>query len=410
VAYLGGNRKHGLQASALGSPFFILCVCFMTLFAQRPVGGKTLALSILAAVALAACGEKEAPPPQAAPAPESAQAAGPLKIGFMYVSPIGDGGWTYQHELGRQAVQAKFGDKVQTSFIESVPEGPDAERVLRDMAGQGTQLIFATSFGFQEYVQKAAGDFANVKFEHATGYKQANNVAVYDSKTFEGAYLAGIVAGGMTKTNTVGVVASVPIPEVVRNVNSFVLGAQSVNPAIQAKVVWVNEWFNPPKEAEAASSLLNGGVDVMYQNTNSPAVLKTAEERGAYAFGKDGDMSAFAPKAHLGSAVINWEPYYTKVVQDTLDGQWQGGNYWWGVKEGAMDLIKVPEIVPQEIHAKVAAAKAGLKDGSFAVWTGPIRNNQGQEVLAAGQVADDAFLRGINFFVQGIEGQVPGTP
>ena len=167
----------------------------MTLFAQRPAGGKTLALSILAAVALAACGEKEAPPPQAAPAPESAQAAGPLKIGFMYVSPIGDGGWTYQHELGRQAVQAKFGDKVQTSFIESVPEGPDAERVLRDMAGQGTQLIFATSFGFQEYVQKAAGDFANVKFEHATGYKQANNVAVYDSKTFEGAYLAGIVAG-----------------------------------------------------------------------------------------------------------------------------------------------------------------------------------------------------------------------
>ncbi|VUZ23156.1 Purine-binding protein [uncultured Comamonas sp.] len=306
-------------------------------------------------------------------------------------------------------MQARFGDKVATSFVESVPEGPDAERVLRDMAGQGKQLIFATSFGFQEYVQKAAADLPGVKFEHATGYKQADNVAVYDSKTFEGAYLAGIVAGGMTKTNTVGVVASVPIPEVVRNVNSFVLGAQSVNPAVQAKVVWVNEWFSPPKEAEAANSLMNGGVDVMYQNTNSPAVLKAAQERGAYAFGKDGDMSAFAPQAHLGSAVINWEPYYTKVVQDTLDGNWQGGNYWWGVKEGAMDLIKVPGTVPEDIRAKVDTVKAGLKDGSFAVWTGPVSNNRGQEVLAVGQVADDAFLRGINFFVNGIEGQVPGT-
>lgn len=385
----------------------------MTMFVPRPVWFKTLAVPLISVAALAACGQQEAPAPQATLAPEAADAAqaasGPLQIGFMYVSPIGDGGWTYQHELGRQAVQAKFGDQVETSFVESVPEGPDAERILRDMAGQGKQLIFATSFGFQEYVQKAAADLPSVKFEHATGYKQADNVAVYDSKTFEGAYLAGIVAGGMTQTNTVGVVASVPIPEVVRNVNSFVLGAQSVNPAVQAKVVWVNEWFSPPKEAEAANSLLNGGVDVMYQNTNSPAVLKVAEERGAYAFGKDGDMSAFAPKAHLGSAVINWEPYYTKVVQDTLAGQWQGGNYWWGVKEGAMDLIKVPDSVPQAIQDQVATVKAGLQDGSFAVWTGPIRNNQGQEVLAAGQVADEAFLRGINFFVQGIEGQVPGT-
>lgn len=383
----------------------------MTMFAQRPAWFKTLALSVLSVAALTACGEKEATAPAAPKAEEAAPtaAAGPLQIGFMYVSPIGDGGWTYQHELGRQAVQAKFGDKVATSFVESVPEGPDAERVLRDMAGQGKQLIFATSFGFQEYVQKAAADLPGVKFEHATGYKQADNVAVYDSKTFEGAYLAGIVAGGMTKTNTVGVVASVPIPEVVRNVNSFVLGAQSVNPAVQAKVVWVNEWFSPPKEAEAANSLMNGGVDVMYQNTNSPAVLKAAQERGAYAFGKDGDMSAFAPQAHLGSAVINWEPYYTKVVQDTLDGNWQGGNYWWGVKEGAMDLIKVPGTVPEDIRAKVDTVKAGLKDGSFAVWTGPVSNNRGQEVLAVGQVADDAFLRGINFFVNGIEGQVPGT-
>ncbi|BBL25794.1 BMP family ABC transporter substrate-binding protein [Comamonas terrigena] len=370
---------------------------------------KMIGLSAVSVAALTACGKKEeAPAPAAAPAAQ-APAADKLKVGFMYVSPIGDGGWTFQHELARKAIQEKFGDKIETSMVESVPESADAERVMRDMAGQGNKLVFATSFGYQEFVQKAAADLKDVKFEHATGYKQADNVAVYDSKTFEGAYLAGLVAGAMTKTKTVGVVASVPIPEVVRNINSFVLGAQAIDPSIKAKVVWVNEWFSPPKESEAATSLLNGGVDVMYQNTNSPAVLKTAEERGAYAFGKDGDMSAFAPKAHLGSAVINWTPYYTKVVEDTLAGNWQGGNYWWGVKEGAMDLVKIADQVPQDIKDKVEKAKAGMRDGSFAVWTGPIKDNTGKEVLAAGQVADDGFLRGINFYVNGVEGKVPGA-
>lgn len=370
---------------------------------------KMIGLSAVSVAALTACGKKEeAPAPAAAPAAQ-APAADKLKVGFMYVSPIGDGGWTFQHELARKAIQEKFGDKIETSMVESVPESADAERVMRDMAGQGNKLVFATSFGYQEFVQKAAADLKDVKFEHATGYKQADNVAVYDSKTFEGAYLAGLVAGAMTKTKTVGVVASVPIPEVVRNINSFVLGAQAIDPSIKAKVVWVNEWFSPPKESEAATSLLNGGVDVMYQNTNSPAVLKTAEERGAYAFGKDGDMSAFAPKAHLGSAVINWTPYYTKVVEDTLAGNWQGGNYWWGVKEGAMDLVKIADQVPQDIKDKVEKAKVGMKDGSFAVWTGPIKDNTGKEVLAAGQVADDGFLRGINFYVNGVEGKVPGA-
>lgn len=368
---------------------------------------KTAALSAMALAALAGCGRKEEAAPAAAPAP--APAADKLKIAFMYVSPIGDGGWTYQHDLGRKAIQEKYGDRIETSFVESVPESADAERVLRDMAAQGNKLVFATSFGYQEFVQKAAADLKDVKFEHATGYKQADNVATYDTKTFEGAYLAGIVAGGMTKTKTVGVVASVPIPEVVRNINSFVLGAQSVDPGIKAKVVWVNEWFNPPKEAEAASTLINGGVDVMYQNTNSPAVLKTAEERGARAFGKDGDMSSFAPKAHLGSAVIDWTPYYSKVVDDTLAGQWKGGAFWWGVKEGAIDLRKIADDVPQEIKDRVEKARAGLKDGSFAVWTGPIKDNTGKELLAAGQAADLKFLTGINFYVAGVEGKVPGT-
>ena len=371
---------------------------------------KMIGLSAISVAALTACGKKEeaaAPAPAAAPAAQAP--AEKLKIGFMYVSPIGDGGWTFQHELGRKAIQEKFGDKVETSFVESVPESADAERVMRDMAGQGNKLIFATSFGYQEFVQKVAADLKDVKFEHATGYKNADNVATYDTKTFEGAYLAGIVAGGMTKTKTVGVVASVPIPEVVRNINSFVLGAQSVDPSIKAKVVWVNEWFAPPKESEAATSLINGGVDVLYQNTNSPAVLKTAEERGARAFGKDGDMSAFAPKAHLGSAVIDWTPYYSKVTQDTLDGKWQGGSFWWGVKEGAIDLVKIADDVPQDIKDKVAKARDGLKDGSFAVWTGPTKDNTGKEVLTAGQVGDLGFMTSINFFVNGVEGKVPGA-
>ena len=385
----------------------------MTNLHKRAALLKAAALTAVAAAALVGCGKKDAVAPAAAPAPAPAPAAAaapaaPLKMAFLYVSPIGDGGWTYQHELGRRAIQEKFGDKIETSFVESVPESADAERVMRDMAGQGNQLIFATSFGYQEFVQKVAADTPGVKFEHATGYKTGANVATYDTKTFEGAYLAGIVAGGMTKTKTVGVVASVPIPEVVRNINSFVLGAQSVDPSIVAKVVWVNEWFSPPKESEAATSLINGGVDVMYQNTNSPAVLKTAEERGVRAFGKDGDMSAFAPKAHLGSAVIDWTPYYTKVTQDTLDGKWQTGSFWWGVKEGAIDLVKIADDVPQDIKDRVAKARAGLKDGTFHVWTGPVSDNTGKELLTAGQVGDLPFLTGINFFVKGVEGKVPG--
>ena len=382
----------------------------MTNLHKRALLLKTAALTAVAAAALVGCGKKDeaATAPAVAPPAVAAAPAGPLKMAFLYVSPIGDGGWTYQHELGRRAIQDQFGDKIETSFVESVPESADAERVMRDMAGQGNGLIFATSFGYQEFVQKVAADTPDVKFEHATGYKTAANVATYDTKTFEGAYLAGIVAGGMTKTKTVGVVASVPIPEVVRNINSFVLGAQSVDPSIVAKVVWVNEWFSPPKESEAATSLINGGVDVLYQNTNSPAVLKTAEERGVRAFGKDGDMSAFAPKAHLGSAVIDWTPYYTKVTQDTLDGKWQTGSFWWGVKEGAIDLVKIADDVPQDIKDRVAKARAGLKDGTFHVWTGPVSDNAGKELLTAGQVGDLPFLTGINFFVKGVEGKVPG--
>ncbi len=350
-----------------------------------------------------------APTPAATPAPTPAASA-PLKIAFAYVGPVGDGGWTFAHDNARKALEQHFGDKIATSFVEKVPEAADAERVFRDMASQGNKLIFGTTFGYMEPMLKVATDLPDVKFEHATGYKTAPNMRTYDSRTYEGAYMAGVIAGGMTKTNTLGVVGSIPIPEVIRNINSFTMGAQSVNPNIKTKVVWVNSWFDPPKETEAAQSLINGGADVLMQNTDSSAVLQTAGKAGKYAFGWDSDMTAYAPNAHLASAVINWAPYYINAVQDALDGTWKGGGHtWWGVKEGAIDIVSISDKVPAEIKAKVDAVKAGLKDGSFVIWKGPITGNDGKQVLAAGAAADDKFLGGINFFVKGVEGKVPGA-
>ncbi len=291
-----------------------------------------------------------------------------------------------------------------------MPEAADAERVFRDMASQGNKLIFGTTFGYMEPMLKVAADMKDVKFEHATGYKQADNMRTYDTRTYEGAYMAGVIAGGMTKTNTLGVVGSIPIPEVIRNINSFTLGAQSVNPKVKTKVVWVNEWFNPPKETEAAQSLMNGGADVLMQNTDSPAVLQTAEKAGKYAFGWDSDMTAYGPKAHLASSVINWGPYYIKATKEALDGTWKGGgNTWWGVKEGAIDLTSVSDKVPADLKAKLDKVRAGLKDGSFVIWKGPIVGQDGKEVLAKDAVADDKFLGGIKFYVKGVEGTVPGA-
>ncbi|MCX7250207.1 MAG: BMP family ABC transporter substrate-binding protein [Burkholderiales bacterium] len=367
---------------------------------------QLVALSTLAAAALVACGKKEEPAPVAAPAPAPAKPE-PLKVAFAYVGPVGDGGWSFAHDNARKAVEAEFGDKIQTSFVESVPEGADAERVFRDLASQGNKIVFGTSFGYMEPMIKVAADFKDVKFEHATGYKTAENLRTYDSRTYEGAYMAGVIAGGMTKSNTLGVVASVPIPEVIRNINSFTLGAQSVNPKVKTRVVWVNNWFDPPKETEAATSLINGGADVLMQNTDSSAVLQTAEKLGKRGFGWDSDMTAYGPKAHLGSSVINWGPYYKKTVADALAGSWSTGKAWWGVKEGAIDLVSIADDVPAELKQKVETVKAGLKDGSFAIWKGPIKDQAGKELLAKDVVADDAFLGGIKFYVKGVEGKLP---
>ena len=370
---------------------------------------KLAVIGAAASVALIGCGKKEAPPAPApaAEAPAPAPKPEPLKIAFAYVGPVGDGGWTFAHDNARKALEKEFGDKIATSFVENVPESADAERVIRDMASQGNKVIFGTTFGYMETMMKLAPEFKDVKFEHATGYKTADNMRTYDSRTYEGAYMNGVIAGSMTKSNVIGVVASVPIPEVIRNINSFTMGAQSVNPKIKTKVVWVNEWFNPPKETEAATSLINAGADVLMQNTDSPAVLKTAEEKGKRAFGWDSDMTAYGPKAHLASAVINWTPYYIKATKDALEGTWTTGGVWWGVKEGAIDVVSIAEDVPAETKAKVDAIKAGLKDGSFSIWKGPLVDNTGKTILKKDEIADDKFLSGVKFYVKGVDGKVP---
>ena len=388
----------------------------MTDTTKRTLLKFTSLSAIAAAAVLAGCGKKEEAPAPTAAAPAAASAAAsapppkpePLKIAFAYVGPVGDGGWTFAHDNGRKAIEKEFGDKVVTSFVEKVPEAADAERVFRDMVGQGNKLIFGTTFGYMEPMLKVAADSKDVKFEHATGYKQADNMRTYDSRTYEGAYMAGVIAGGMTKSNTLGVVGSIPIPEVIRNINSFTLGAQSVNPKIRTKVVWVNTWYDTAKETEAAQSLINQGADVLFQNTDSSAVLQTAGKNKKMAFGWDSDMTAYAPEAHLASAIINWAPYYVQATKEALDGNWKGGGHtWWGVKEGAIDIVSINDKVPAELKDKVEKVKAGLKDGSFVIWKGPILGQDGKEAVKKDETADDKFLSGINFYVKGVDGKVP---
>ena len=367
--------------------------------------------SLAATAALVGCGKKEEPAkpaataaaPAAAPAPK----AEPFKAAWIYVGPVGEAGWTYAHDVGRKAVEAEFGDKVKTTFVEKVPEGADAERVIRDLATQGNKIIFATSFGFMEQMVKVASEFPDVKFEHATGYKTAPNLRIYDAKFYEDAYQAGVIAGLVTKTNTIGFVGSFPIPEVLRNINAFTLGAQSVNPKVKTKVVWVSTWFDPPKESEAAQSMINGGADVLLQNTDSSAVLQTAEKNGKFAFGWDSDMSTVAPKAHLASCVVIWDSYYKKAVKEAMDGSWKTERTVWGVKEGQNELVKIADFVPEAAKKKVEEVKAGMKAGTFEVFTGPIVTNDGKEVLAKDAKADQAWKDKVDFYVKGVEGKIP---
>ncbi|MBU9578146.1 BMP family ABC transporter substrate-binding protein [Ralstonia mannitolilytica] len=375
------------------------------------------ALAAGAALTLWGCGKSnDNAGGNAAPAASSAPAAAapapanePLKVAFVYVGPVGDAGWTYAHDAGRKEVEAKFGDKVKTSFVESVPESAaDAERVFRDLATQGNKVIFGTSFGFMESMLKVAKEFPDVKFEHATGFKTADNLGQYDVRTYEGAYLAGVVAGKMSKSGKLGVVGSVPIPEVIRNIDSFTLGARSVNPKATTRVVWVNKWFDPGKEREAATTLIGQGVDVLMQNTDSAAVVQTAQEKGVYAIGWDSDMTKFGEKAHLAASMNKWGVYYTKVVGDVLENKWKPETVWWGLKEGAIDLGAYNAVVPEDVKTLIETRKKGIIDGSAPIWKGPLKDNTGKEVLSADKVADDGFLHGIKFYVEGVEGKIPG--
>ena len=338
----------------------------------------------------------------------AAVAADPLKMAWVYVGPPGDGGWTFAHDQGRKAVDAKFGDKVKTSFVESVPEGADAERVIRDLASKGNSIIFTTSFGYMEQTLKVAKQFPKVEFYHATGFKSAPNVTIYNSRMYEPAYLAGIIAGHMTKKNVLGFVASFPIPEVVRNINAYTMGARSVNPKITTKVVWVSTWFDPSKERQAAETLIGQGADVLLQNTDSSAVLQTAQDKGVYAFGWDSDMTAYAPKAHLASAIEIWGGYYTEVAAAALAGKPLKKMVWGGIKDGMNDLVSVNNsVIPEAAQKIVAAKKAEIASGKWAVFTGPIMGQDGKPIVEAGKSLSDKEIDSIKWYVEGVEGQLP---
>ncbi|MEC5399927.1 BMP family ABC transporter substrate-binding protein [Uliginosibacterium sp. H1] len=359
-------------------------------------------------LALAGCSKKEEAAPaataeQSAPAP----AAEPTSLGFVYIGPTGDHGWTYSHDQGRKAVEAKHGDKVKTAFIENVPETADAERVFRDMAQKGTKVVFATSFGYMNQMEKVAQAFPNTVFMHATGYKTANNLGVYDLRTYEGAYMLGVVAGKMTKKNKLGVVASIPIPEVIRNINAFTLGARSVNPKVTTSAIWVNSWFDPGKEREAALALISQGADVLMQNTDSPAVVQAAEEKGVYAFGWDSDMSKFGPKAHLAASILHWGVIYNEVTEAVMAGTWKTGDIWYGVKEVGVTIDAFGPDVPEDVKKLALERQEAIKAGTLHPWTGPIKDQSGKEVVAAGATMDDKTMRGINFYVEGVTGSIP---
>ncbi len=334
--------------------------------------------------------------------------AEPTKVGFIYVGPIGDGGWTYQHDQGRQALEEHFGDKVETVYQESVPEGADAERAIAQMALSGVDLIFTTSFGYMDATLAAAEKFPNVKFEHATGYKTADNVGVYSARFYEGRAIQGTIAGRITKSNVIGYIASFPIPEVIRGINSAYIHAKKVNPDVQFKVVWVYTWFDPAKEADAAKALIEQGADVILQHTDSTAPQAAAQEAGnVYTFGQASDMSEYAPMPRVSSIIDNWGPYYIERTQAVMDGTWTSDRTWDGIGKGMVGIGEISDAVPPEVKQEALALKAAIASGEYHPFTGPLNKQDGTPWLAEGEVADDGTLAGMNFYVEGIEGDIP---
>jgi simple sugar transport system substrate-binding protein len=330
-------------------------------------------------------------------------AAEPTKVGFVYVGPVGDHGWTHGHDLGRKAVEKKFGDKVKTSFVENVAEGPDSERVIRQLASSGHQLIFTTSFGFMNPTVKVAKQFPKVMFEHATGYKTAPNVSVYNARFHQGRAVIGTIAGHMSKSGVAGYIGSFPIPEVVMGINAFQLAAQKVNPDFKTKVVWVNSWFDPGKEGDATKTLIDQGADMITQHTDSPAPLQVAENRGVYGFGQASDMKAYAPRAQLTSILDDWSDYYIQRTQDVMDGTWKSQNIWYGMKEGMVKMAPYGDAVTDAARADAERVREALTDGSQHTFAGPIKDQKGKEVLPAGQALDDGKMATMDWYVEGVQ-------
>ncbi|MBS7542867.1 BMP family ABC transporter substrate-binding protein [Ancylobacter oerskovii] len=355
----------------------------------------SLALGLAAGAALAGAG--------ALPA----SAAEKLKAAWVYVGPVGDFGYSYQHDQGRKAVEKAFGDKVETTFVENVQEGPDAERVIEQLARAGNKLIFTTSFGFMEPTLKVAKRFPNVHFEHATGYKRAANVATYNAKFHEGRYILGQIAAKMSKAGTVGYIASFPIPEVISGIDSFMLGAQSVKPDMKVKIVWVNSWFDPAKEADAAKALIDQGADIIAQHTDSPAAMQAAEQRGVKAFGQSSDMIQFGPKAQLTAIVDDWAPYYVQRVQEQLDGKWSSTDTWDGLKEGVVHMADYTNM-PDDVKRMAEETEAAIKSGALHPFKGPVYKQDGTLMVKEGEVMSDKDILSLNWYVKGIDDKVPG--
>ncbi len=338
--------------------------------------------------------------------PTHAQKSEPLKVGFVYVAPVTDAGWVHQHEEGRKAVQQAFGTRVQTKFVDNVPEGADAERVIRELAASGHKLIFTPSFGYMEPTLKVAQDFPDVRFESVTGYKTAPNVAAVNARYYEGRYLSGIAAGRMTRSNVAGYVAGFPIPEVLQGINAFTLGMRSVNPKAEVKVVWLNAWFDPPRERDAAMALMNQGADVLAFHTASTAVMAAAQERGKLAIAYHSDMRRVAPDAQLLAVTHQWGDYYRQRTQAVLDGSWKSGKVWGGVREGMIRVGWFGPKVPPAVRDEVLRRQQDIASGRLEPFAGPLQDNEGKAVVAAGQALADDRILGMDFLVAGVQGKV----
>jgi len=338
----------------------------------------------------------------------AALANDPLKVGFIYIGPVGDHGWTFTHDQARLEVEQHFGDAVQTSYVENVAYGADAERVMTQMALSGVDMIFATSFGYGPDVNAVAQRFPDLAFEHATGYiQEAPNVSLYNARFYEGRAVIGHIAGRMTETNTIGYIASFPIPEVVMGINSAYLHARAVNPDVQFRVVWAYSWYDPAQEAAAAEALIEQGADILMQHTDSTAPVTIAQDRGILAFGQASDMTAFAPEAHLSAILDEWAPYYIERIQARIDGTWEAGNVWQGIGDGMVGFAPFNERIPADVLAEAEAMIEEIRSGAYHPFTGPINRQDGSEWLAEGVVAPDGDLLGMNFYVEGMSGDVP---